>query len=110
MKRVEHFLFDRSRDPLLKEVFQRKKHRQNGWSARQEACGCRLVILLAIRQVESFGTCMSRRLTTLLPAITLAVAIDTTRIHRVAGRTSDRTALVTTCPRLAPTAPSPMWV
>jgi magnesium chelatase family protein len=37
-----------------------------------------------------------RRLTTILPAITLAEAIETTRIHSVAGCTSNRTALVTT--------------
>ena len=36
-----------------------------------------------------------RRLTTILPARTLAEAFETTRIHRVAGRTGDRTALVT---------------
>jgi len=34
----------------------------------------------------------------MLPAVTLAKAIDTTRIHRVAGLTGDRTALVTTRP------------
>ena len=39
---------------------------------------------------------LARRLTTILPAITLAEAIETTRIHRVAGLTGDRTALVTT--------------
>jgi len=38
---------------------------------------------------------LARRLTTLLPALTLVEAIETTRIHRVAGRTGDRTALVT---------------
>jgi len=32
------------------------------------------------------------RLTTILPAMTLAEAIETTRIHRVAGLTGDRTA------------------
>ena len=41
---------------------------------------------------------LARRLTTILPAMTLAEAIETTRIHRVAGLTGDRTALVTTCP------------
>jgi predicted ATPase with chaperone activity len=40
----------------------------------------------------------SRRLPTILPAMTLAEAIETTRIHRVAGRTVDRTAVVTTHP------------
>jgi magnesium chelatase family protein len=34
--------------------------------------------------------------------MTLAKAIETTRIHRVAGRTGDRTALVTTRPCRAP--------
>jgi predicted ATPase with chaperone activity len=49
------------------------------------------------------GTSMlARRLTTILPAMTLAEAIETTRIHRVAGLTGDRTALVTTRPFRAP--------
>src|SRR5882724_7933543 len=42
------------------------------------------------------------RLTTILPAMTLAEAIETTRIHSVAGLTGDRTALVTTRPFRAP--------
>jgi magnesium chelatase family protein len=45
---------------------------------------------------------LARRLSTILPAMTLAEAIDTTRIHSVAGLTSDRTALVTTRPLRAP--------
>jgi hypothetical protein len=45
---------------------------------------------------------LARRLTIILPTMTLAEAIETTRIHRVAGRTVDRTALVTTCPSRAP--------
>jgi magnesium chelatase subunit ChlI-like protein len=44
----------------------------------------------------------ARRFTTILPAITLAEAIKTTQIHRVAGLTGDRTALVTTRPCRAP--------
>jgi magnesium chelatase family protein len=40
----------------------------------------------------------ARRLTTILPTMTLAEAIETTRIHRVAGLTGERTALVTTGP------------
>jgi magnesium chelatase family protein len=51
---------------------------------------------------------LARRLTTILPAMTLAEAIETTRIHRVAGLTGDRTALVTTRPCRAPTTPSRM--
>jgi len=39
------------------------------------------------------GTSMlARRLTTILPAMTLAEAMETTRIHRVAGLTGDSTA------------------
>jgi magnesium chelatase family protein len=45
---------------------------------------------------------LARRLTTILPDMTLAEAIDTTSIHRVAGLTGDRTALVTTRPCRAP--------
>jgi magnesium chelatase family protein len=40
----------------------------------------------------------AHRLTTILPAMTLPEAIETTRIHRVAGLTGARTALVTTRP------------
>jgi magnesium chelatase family protein len=39
---------------------------------------------------------LARRLTTILPAMTLGEVIETTRIHSVAGLTGDRTALVTT--------------
>jgi magnesium chelatase family protein len=45
---------------------------------------------------------LARRLTTILPAMTLAEAIDTTRIHSVAGLTGDRTAFVTRRPCRAP--------
>jgi magnesium chelatase family protein len=48
---------------------------------------------------------LARRLTTILPAMTLPDALDTTRIHSVAGLTSltgDRTAVVTTRPFRAP--------
>jgi hypothetical protein len=45
---------------------------------------------------------LARRLTTILPAMNLAEALETTRIHRVAGLTGDRTALVTTRPCRAP--------
>ena len=45
---------------------------------------------------------MARRLTTIVPAMTLAEAIETTRIHRVAGLTGDHTALVTTRPFRVP--------
>src|SRR5262245_49645913 len=44
----------------------------------------------------------AHQFTTLLPAMTLAEAIETTPIHSVAGLTGDRTALVTTRPCRAP--------
>jgi magnesium chelatase family protein len=45
---------------------------------------------------------MLARLTTILPAMSLADALETTRIHSVAGRTGARTAVVTTRPCRAP--------
>jgi magnesium chelatase family protein len=49
------------------------------------------------------GTSMlARRLTTILPAMTLAEAIETARIHSMAGHTGGRTAWVTTRPCRAP--------
>jgi magnesium chelatase family protein len=45
---------------------------------------------------------LAHRLTTILPAMTLLEAIETTRIHRVAGLTGRRTAVVTTRPCRAP--------
>ena len=45
---------------------------------------------------------LGRRLTSIQPTMTLAEAIETARIHRVAGLTGDRTALVTTRPFRAP--------
>jgi magnesium chelatase family protein len=44
---------------------------------------------------------LARRLTTILPSMTLAEAIETTRIHRVAGLTGARTALMTVYPSAA---------
>jgi magnesium chelatase family protein len=45
---------------------------------------------------------LAQRLTTILPAMTLAESIETTRIHSVAGLTGDRAALITTRPFRAP--------
>jgi hypothetical protein len=45
---------------------------------------------------------LARRLTTILPTMTLAEAIETTRIHRVAGLTGGPTSFVTTRPCRAP--------
>ena len=48
---------------------------------------------------------LARRLTTILPAMRVADALDTTRMPRVAGRTDGRTALVTSRPCHAPHQP-----
>jgi magnesium chelatase family protein len=48
---------------------------------------------------------LAQCLTTTPPAMTLAEAIETTRIHSVAGLTGDRTSLVTTRPCRAPHHP-----
>jgi magnesium chelatase family protein len=45
---------------------------------------------------------LARRLTTILPAMTFTHALETTRLHRVAGLTGDRTAVVMTRPCRAP--------
>ena len=52
---------------------------------------------------------LARRLTTLLPAMTLAEALETTRIHRVAGLIGDRTAVVMTRTCRASTIRARMW-
>jgi hypothetical protein len=51
---------------------------------------------------------LARRLTTILPPMTPAEAIETTRIHSVAGLTGDRGAVMTTRPFPAPITTSPM--
>jgi magnesium chelatase family protein len=48
---------------------------------------------------------LARRLATILPDLTLAEAIETTRIHRVAGLTGRHTAFITTRPFRAPHHP-----
>src|SRR5262245_56913923 len=48
---------------------------------------------------------LARRLTIILPTMTLAEAIETTRIHHIAGLTGAATALVTTRPFRAPHHP-----
>jgi magnesium chelatase family protein len=45
---------------------------------------------------------LARRLATILPNMTLAEAVEATRIHRVAGLTGRHTAFITTHPCRAP--------
>jgi predicted ATPase with chaperone activity len=71
---------------------------------RRERSGCRRsdpnVLLLG--PPGAGQSRLARRLTTILLAMSLAEARETTRIHSVAGLTGDRTALVTTRPFRAP--------
>jgi predicted ATPase with chaperone activity len=52
---------------------------------------------------------IARRLTTILPAMILAEALDTTCIHRVAGLTGNRTAWVATRHFALLTTPFRIW-
>jgi magnesium chelatase family protein len=53
-------------------------------------------------KVQQIQSLLARQLTTILPALTLAEAIATTCIHRVAGLTGAYTAVITTRPCRAP--------
>jgi predicted ATPase with chaperone activity len=52
---------------------------------------------------------LARLLTIILQAMTLAEALETTHIPRVASLTGGRTSVVTARPCRAPTIPSRMW-
>jgi Magnesium chelatase, subunit ChlI len=54
-----------------------------------------------LRRLDSPGagkSMLAHRLTTILPDMTLAEAIETTRMHRVTGFTGDRTIVVIASP------------
>jgi hypothetical protein len=72
------------------------------WRRTRTGCGRSAPNLLLIGPPGAGKARLARRLTTILPAMTLAEALETTRIHSVAGLTGDRTALVTTRPFRAP--------
>jgi predicted ATPase with chaperone activity len=52
---------------------------------------------------------LARRLTAILPAMSLAEALATTRLYRVAGLTAARTTVVTSRPCVPRTRPSRLW-
>jgi hypothetical protein len=64
---------------------------------RSRRRGCRRCDhhVLLLRPPGAGTSMLARRLTPIMPAMTLAEALETTRIHRVAGLTGERTALVT---------------
>src|SRR5918996_2834034 len=66
------------------------------------SCRCSDPNVLMLGPPGAGKSMLARRLTTILPAMALAEAIETTRFHRVAGLTGDRTTLVTTRPCRAP--------
>jgi hypothetical protein len=53
---------------------------------------------------------LARRLTTILSAMHLVDALETMRMHRVAGRTGARTAVVITRSCRAPTSARQTWL
>jgi magnesium chelatase family protein len=68
------------------------------WRRRCRRCNPNLLPLGPPLAPGSGQSTPARGLTTILPAMTLADAIETTRIHSVAGLTDDRTTLVMTQP------------
>ena len=54
-------------------------------------------------------TMLAKRLPTILPPLTLAEALETTKIHSVAGKLPEHATLVNKRPFRVPTIPSPMW-
>jgi predicted ATPase with chaperone activity len=64
--------------------------------------------LLMLGSAGAGNSMLARCLTTILPDMTRDEALETPRIHRVAGLTRRRTACVTTRPCRAPTSPGPM--
>jgi len=56
-------------------------------------------------RMPPYTSTLAQRLTSILPAMTLVEAIETSRIHSVAGRTGDRPALIRANSRQLPSWP-----
>jgi predicted ATPase with chaperone activity len=79
---------------------QRPHGLRSSWPSRRMRTGCRYcdpnVLLLGPPGVGQSR--LARRLTSILPPMRLAEALETTRIHRVAGLTGDRAVSMTVYP------------
>jgi magnesium chelatase family protein len=65
-----------------------------------------MIVMFMLGNPEAGTFMLACCLTPILPDMTLAKAIERTRIHRGAGLTDGRTVLGTTCPFHAPHYPS----
>src|SRR5262245_26830898 len=72
------------------------------WRRTRTGCGRSVPNLLLIGPPGAGKSMLARRLTTIVPAMSLTEALETTRIHRVAGLTGARTTVVTPRPFRAP--------
>jgi predicted ATP-dependent protease len=78
------------------------RHSDRVQTTSASPCGCSVHHGLLLGPPGAGKSMLAHRLTTILPAMTRPEALETTRIHSVAGRTGARTALVTTRPFRAP--------
>jgi predicted ATPase with chaperone activity len=83
---------------ILKWVNGTGRRHRIGVGETKDDAGVLTIMWLLLGPPGAGKSMLARRLTTILPAMTLAEAMETTRIHRVASRTGDRTACVTDYP------------
>jgi predicted ATPase with chaperone activity len=82
----------------------RHRHPERQWQSKM-SCRCSDNNLLLLGPPGAGTSMLARRLTSILPAMTLTEPLETTHVPRVAGRSGDRMALVTTRPCRAPHHP-----
>jgi magnesium chelatase family protein len=66
--------------------------------------------LILVGSPGSGKTMLAKRLHTIIPPLTLGEALETTKIHSVAGKMGSNTSLMATAPSAVRTIQSPMWL